>query len=253
MTNVEERLISLEHRIDALAEVIHMLSASVPPPQFNQSGRYFRYDTPSAIHYCLLKGARVVSGLYACTALSRSGFSQEICVLLRTVVEYCSQIDYVASSMDEAQRPIGKAADAIRDFFEDHYESRSSNTKRLKLRQQDVHEHIGNSIDEVLDVKSRDVPLSKLMSNVYLNLSNYVHGRHVECMDMYGGRPGHFHLFGMSGTPKDRENLEILTTYLTSAENSFMGVMQAFQLFSLFSDNPQVQAWYDGILERSRD
>jgi hypothetical protein len=29
-------------------------------------------------------------------------------------------------------------------------------------------------------------------------------------MDLYGGRPGQFHLHGMNGTPKEGENLEIL-------------------------------------------
>ena len=32
--------------------------------------------------------------------------------------------------------------------------------------------------------------------------------------DLYGGSPGRWHLHGMSGTPKDRENLDTLDTFI---------------------------------------
>ncbi|WP_441241512.1 hypothetical protein [Tardiphaga sp. 768_D3_N2_1] len=250
MIDFETRLVAIEQRIDAMAEFIHALSSSMEQPVFNRSERYFRYSNPSAMHFVLLKGTRVVSAFYACTTLCRGGFAQEIYVLLRTVIEYCSQIDYMASSLDGTQRPSGRAADIVRDYFEDHYESRSVSAKRLKLKQQDVHEHVASFIDQSLAVEHRSVPLSKLMSNIYINLSNFVHGRHVECMDLYGGTPGHFHLFGMSGTPKDAENIEILETYLITAEHCLVGAIQAFRLFPILGENAVLQDWYDSVLNR---
>ena len=43
-----------------------------------------------------------------------------------------------------------------------------------------------------------------------LSISNYVHAKNPEIMDLYGGVPGRFHLDGMRGTPKDEENLQII-------------------------------------------
>ena len=76
------------------------------------------------------------------------------------------------------------------------------------------------------------------MSNVYLIFSNYVHGRYPETMDLYGGVPGHFHLNGMSDTPKDGENLESLDTLIVTASLSIAAFVKVFQLQPLLADDP---------------
>jgi hypothetical protein len=60
----------------------------------------------------------------------------------------------------------------------------------------------------------RTVKLNIFFSNVYLSFSNYVHGKYLEAMDLYGGRPAHFHLRGMGGTPKDAENLATIDSFV---------------------------------------
>lgn len=250
MSEISRRLTAIDERVDDLSDFVHALEASLEKPTFHQKERYFRYGNPTLIHFVLLKSARIVSAFYACSSLCRGGFVQEMYVLLRTAVEYCSQIDYMMSSVDDMQMPSDRAQAIVNDYFADHYESRSNSEKRLKLKQEDVHKRVGSYIDEALGETDRDVPLSKLMSNVYINLSNFVHGRHVECMDLYAGNPGHFHLFGMSGTPKDVENVEVLETYLRTAELCFVSVVHTMNLLPLLKENDDLGAWYRRVVQQ---
>jgi hypothetical protein len=64
-------------------------------------------------------------------------------------------------------------------------------------------------------------------------------------MDLYGGRPGRWHLRGMSGTPKDRENLEILDTLTTTASTTFAIMIQSIpQLHAALRKMPVLYQWY---------
>jgi len=62
-------------------------------------------------------------------------------------------------------------------------------------------------------------------------------------MNLYGGRPGLFHMYGMSRTPKDAENLEILDTLITSASNSLKGMVIDLKLRQLVQADPALTAW----------
>jgi hypothetical protein len=94
------------------------------------------------------------------------------------------------------------------------------------------------------------VPAAKLYSNIYRIFSNYVHAKYPEIMDLYGGRPGRFHLRGMSGTPKDGENLAQLETFVETASNTFVAMIQGLDLRALVESDPTLAAWYKGRFER---
>jgi hypothetical protein len=74
--------------------------------------------------------------------------------------------------------------------------------------------------------------------------SNYVHAKYPEVMDLYGGRPGRFHLRGMGGTPKDSENLEIIQTFITTASNAFVIMIQSLKLHAIVEADPVLAKWY---------
>lgn len=243
----DDEIEQLRTRIAPLARFLHVLSRTLDQPKLVASGmdRGFRFDDPKLVHFCLLRGVRIVSSLNASVALARNGFPQEIGVLLRTMIEYASQIDFMLASLDKDRKLSAKAAQFLDDFFADH--QRPPSGKRFKLPQKDVHNVVGKRFDEAakaggIDTKRRK-PATELLSNIYLVFSNYIHGRYPETMDLYGGRPGSFHVYGMSRTPKDAENLDILDTLITTASNALKGVVVDLQLHALVEADPLLAAW----------
>jgi hypothetical protein len=92
------------------------------------------------------------------------------------------------------------------------------------------------------------VPAAQLYSKTYRIFSNYVHAKYPEIMDLYGGTPGRFHLSGMSGTPKDQENLATLESFITTASNTFVIMIQGLNLRGLLDADTALAVWYnDGV------
>jgi hypothetical protein len=239
-----ERLIG---RLVPLQRFVHYFGAQFDQPHLfssHRDERGYRFENPDYRHFCLLRSCRIVSALNASIELVRCGYVQEIGVLLRTVIEYSSQIEYILISRDEQGNLIGNAATFVASFFSDNRRtSQQTNPKHVKLRQKDVHDAIGANLDEFNSgLSSRKT--SDLMSHVYLVFSNYVHGRYPEIMDLFGGRPGHFHLKGMRGTPKDAENIETLDTLITSASNCFIQIAQALRLRDVVNAERILIEWY---------
>lgn len=211
------RIKKIEAEIANQERLIALLSERLGSPIWYHSGKQhvgFRYLKPDWKHFCLLKAVRAVSGLNACLKLIEGGFSQEICVLLRTIVESTSHIDFVVAGVSDGDLSEEQAK-YVNSYFADFKRNEVSDFGRPGIRQQQVHKAVGAEMD--LSIKNTAeaqafarVDSAKLMSNVYLTLSNYVHARYPETMDLYGGDPAHFHLAGMRGTPKDFENLDAL-------------------------------------------
>ena len=179
---------------------------------------------PTLRHFCLLKAVRIVSALNAALKLAEGGYTQEIAVLMRTVVECATHIEYVLDRNDsDAHRAA--VSKYVREFFEDDQRGVGAEIRRAQVRQGYVHAAIGQTLDEIAEKNgfpTDRVPAAKLYSHIYRTSSNYVHAKYPEVMDLYGGRPGRFHLNGMSGTPKDAENIETIEAYIESASNAIV-------------------------------
>jgi len=252
MVTFVEQVSALETRVDDLAAFVHAFADNLEQPVFSAEESGFRYTAPGARHFCLLRCVRIVSGMYASMALCRAGFTQEIAVVLRTALEFCSQIEYVLASLDSDLHPQGKAAEFVADFFRDSWIAREENEKRIKLHQHEVHDAVGKSLEETIGRDAGEIPMSRLMSRSYMSFSSYVHGRYVECMDLYGGRPGNFHLFGMRNTPKDDENLAVLDTLMVTAEQCFVSLVQKLQMWELLDNCRELAIWYKRILREAK-
>jgi hypothetical protein len=243
----DDEIDRLQKRIAPLEGFIIHLSQNLVQPKLVDSGlhRGFRFDDPKLVHFCLLRAVRIVSSLNASIALARSGFSQEIGVILRTMIEHASQIDFMLASLDKDGKLSAKASRFLEDFFADY--QRPPVGKRVKLVQKDVHDLVGKHFDEAVQLAGIKTNQRKaatdILSLIYLTFSNYIHGRYPETMDLYGGRPGFFHVNGMRGTPKDRENLEILDTFITTASNTLKDMVVELQLDSLVKADPQLSDW----------
>lgn len=239
----------LRERVFPLTRLLHGLAGTLEAPGFFNDGneRGFRFDKPELVHFCLLRGVRIVSVLNASIELARCGFPQEVAVLLRTMIEYSTQIDFMLASLDTNGKLSVDASAFISDYFGDDRRTGNQASKKAKLVQKKVHEIIGARLDSAAATAAGEIgnakPTAQLLSNIYLVFSNYVHGRYPESMDLYGGTPGRFHLNGMRGTPKDGENIEILDTMITSASLCFKGLVQALDLQAIVSADPMLVKW----------
>lgn len=193
-----------------------------------------------------------MSAFNAAIELARKGYIQEIAVLMRTLIEYTTHIEFVleVDETEEHQRLVQKYID---DFFADEHRSPRAELRYTQIRQKDVHVTLGRTLDKISEesgaTESR-TQAEQLYFRSYRAFSNYVHAKYPECMDLYGGRPGHFHLHGMRGTPKDGEILEILQTFAVTLGNCFMRMIQGLNLRCFVEADPVIETWYKKSLGR---
>jgi hypothetical protein len=159
----------------------------------------------------------------ACIQLARAGYVQEIVVILRTVIECTTHIEFVLLAADSAGALTpGPQQEYVKKYFEDFARGAGAIEKQPRVSQKNVHTTIGDWLDE----RSKEIGIelsgssAERMRRIYDTNSNYVHSRYPEVMDMYGGRPGRFHVEGMAGTPKDVENLQMIDAYTTTVVQS---------------------------------
>ena len=82
---------------------------------------------------------------------------------------------------------------------------------------------------------SRALAASEGVSTAY---SGYVHAASENIMDMYGGDPPHFHLQGMSSTPR-------IASYAQDAENyAYRGLMATVAVAKAFGDAQLAEVLY---------
>jgi len=249
MNAVETSLQALRSRVTVLERVIKLLADSLVRPQLYlySSDRGFRYEKPDARHFCLLKGVRVVSALNASLELARLGYTQEIAVLVRTLVECTTHIEYVVDpgNREGHRAEVKRYIDA---FFADFRRHPEAEIKKAQVPQGAVHAAIGGTLDRIAEQYGEAVgriPAANLYSKTYRIFSNYVHCKYPEIMDLYGGTAGRFHLSGMSGTAKDCENLAILESFITTASNAFVIMIQGLNLRNLLEGDQALVAWYN--------
>jgi hypothetical protein len=242
-------LSGLQARVVMLESVIEIFSGLLAPPKLfvSETVRGFRYENPDVRHFCLLKAVRVVSALNAAIELARKGYTQELAVLMRILTECTRHIEYVLDT-DDGEEHRSNVKTYLWEFFEDIRRESEAEIKGVLIRERVVNEQLGKTLDGISeqygDVVER-VPAAQLFYRSSRAFSFYVHARYPEAMDLYGGRPGRWHLRGMSGTPKDRENLETLDTFIATASTTFVIMVQGIpQLRELVLRQPMLRQWY---------
>jgi hypothetical protein len=162
------------------------------------------------------------------------------------MAEFMTHIDFVTNP-GKSEKEQKEAQEYVEAFFADSWRDPSKGIKRAQVPQRMVHEAIGKGLD---DFNKGAIPAAKLHSNIYRAYSNYVHGKYPEIMDLYGGLPGRFHLRGMSDTPKDAENVEILGTFIVSATQCAIQVIQRLKLSPLINADPVLTKWHQDFFRR---
>ncbi len=248
------------NQIQLLQDVIEMLFSSVEPPsyiEFSENEAGFRFGSPTPFHFCILKLGRAVSTLNAVSHLYERSFTQEIFTLVRILSECTTHAEYVAQGVENGQikEEVFKYVEA---YFNDARRARGMVAPRNHIRQEKINKAVGRFTDEAKDLLDKDsqlpediedldylmsLPSSQLMSDVYRTFSNYVHARYPETMDMFGGRASAPHLNGMLGTPKDQENLETITMFITAVSNAAKLVIFKFGVEHLIESERRFSIW----------
>ena len=245
-SSLDEELDMLQSRVRPLEQLVGAFAATLGPPLKYHSGQVhygFRYAKPDERHFCLLKCSRAVSALNASIVLARHGYPQEIAVLIRTLIECTTHVKYVLNGRQSDGELTAEMKKYVQGYFSDFARNTASDFKRTDLRQGAVHNAIGKDLEKfALD----GVDPSKLLSNVYLTYSNYVHAKYPEAMDLYGGIPGRFHVCGMSGTPKDNENVLAIEAFIDDVSNTLKLLILQLNLKPLLSENRALREWYNG-------
>jgi hypothetical protein len=245
----------LQERVALLEGIIEVFVGLLPEPKMHvsETARGFRYEQPDVRHFCLLKAVRVVSALNAAIELARSSYTQELAVLMRTVSECTRHIEYVLDP-DDSEGHKSNVQKYVREFFEDSRDP-DAEIKSVLIRERIVNEQLGKTLDKIAELHGNPkdrVPAAQLFWRSSRAFSLYVHGRYPESMDLYGGRPGRFHLRGMRGTPKDRENLETLDTFITAASTTFVIMVQSTpELRAVALKDPVLYRWYSAKVGRT--
>ena len=252
----EAQVESLRSRVEPLEKVVHACAARLPAPLRYHSGKEhhgFRYGKPHAEHFCLLKAVRAVSAANAAIELARNGYAQEICVLIRTLVECTTHIEFILCGRDDAGKLEPAVEKYVQDFFVDFARNNATDFKKAQVRQKMVHEVLGAELDRFARQHSPEYEgvSAETYSHTYLTFSNYVHAKYPETMDLYGGRPGHFHLRGMRGTPKDAENLDIIDTFLTTLSIALAQMISKFRSHDIVERDPVLAGWFRSTLSEA--
>jgi Family of unknown function (DUF5677) len=251
---IEAALGTLNEALDPHERLIRLFAASLGDPIFHkrEDERVFRYAEPGVQQFCLLKAIRALSAINASIELARKGYTQEIAVLIRTLVECTTHIEFVLETGDEEHQAIVKKY--VTDFFADQHRNPSAEIRKAQVRQHVVHAALGKSLDamaEKLGETEGRRSAERLYSNVYRIYSNFVHAKYPECMDLYGGGPGRFefHVRGMSGTIKDGENLETLQSFIVTLSICFARMIQGLNLYRFAETDPIIKAWYERTIQ----
>lgn len=249
---IAEALNLLQGRVEPVERFIAAFEESLPKPIFCDFGGThagYRYGTPDKRHFCLLKLVRATTALNAMIGLARLGFTQEIAVLVRIVTECTTQIEFVLSDLKENGEPSQQAEQLVKDYFEDFARGDVSDHKKSSVNQSTVHRRLGANQDRAVATtegaeRFEGVETALLYQRISRSFSAYVHCKYPETMDLCGGPGPKFHLRGMSGTPKDYENVQTVATFLETLILTTRSIILRLALFETIQKDRVLFQWY---------
>jgi len=202
-----------------MEEWFHRLLKLVPQPQsvaFADSF-VFRFVEKTPQQAIVQKLARVVSGLDAAHTLLLNGFTQELGVQSRILVDLDAEIFFLSLGLlREWTQTHDKFVEYfyLEEFDNEHEPSKSSQKRPMvpgdKIRAYNA-KHLGTD-------PSGAVGASRSINKTF---SGFVHSASPQTMDMYSGDPPRFHLRGMLGTPRAIDHLYDLWNYYYRGVLSF--------------------------------
>lgn len=225
--------------VEVMSRAFHRMEASISPPKevLRRDSLVFRYAQKGIYEALIQKLARNISGLNAVAVLLRTGYVQEAGVLFRTLDEIQEDIFFLASAETNSAR-TDRHIQYLHAFYSESVFSRSEGSLEIPkpnlVPRKKIRAHTMNVLGQGINA-SEALIASESVGTAY---SGYVHAASENIMEMYGGDPPHFHIQGMSGTPR-------VSTCARDAENYvYRGLMATTVAAKAFGDASLVTALY---------
>ena len=226
-----------QHYEDALrnmAQTVDGLASQLPQPQRipHKTSFVFRYVEKSVEQAIVQKLARIVSTLNAAYLLMSHGFVQEQAALQRVLHELHEDVIFLCYSriFNDVTQLHQQFLDA---FYEEEFDAETpmeSTQKRPMTSRKKIQAYIARQEGSGLD-PSTGMELARTLTKAY---SGYIHAASPQIMDMYGGKPPHFHVNGMLGTRRHDEHRRDLWNYFYRSILNFGLAAKAFGDQELF-------------------
>ena len=198
-----------------LSVVISEIEGHFPPPKYVKicAQPQFRFSESSVYHVAFLKAVRMVSGLNACLCMLKDGYYQEIMVVLRTIDDFFSDILFILENSEH-----GKISESqnrfIKDFFKEEFANPANPLENSERRSTVPRKKIWASVARQIGQYANPSDAQKILQVTNDAFSGYVHGAYPHIMELYGGRPPHFHVNGVVGSPRIQTCIKQISFYL---------------------------------------
>lgn len=202
-------------------------------PEFvDESGSMcFRYKETSSLLFQFLKCVRVVSGLNAAVILLKSGYIQEVGVLIRTIHEFNHDIEFIQEGHEKGYLS-DKQQQLVNLFFSakipTEEELLSDMKKEPTVARRKLYPTIARDLNPENPHKIQHT--LKATEEIY---SGYVHGSYPHTMEMYDGCSNLFCINGMRSTQRISDWVHYLAFCVHPSLNAFIGIAQYLKLFEL--------------------
>ena len=222
---------------DDLEEIFSLLEEKVEKPQPVKYAESFvyRYEKNTVEVALIQKLTRLITSLRAAIILLQNGYYQEVAVLQRVIDDIDEEITFLVYG--KIMGNWGEIHEKyLEGFFAETFLDPSDpltalDVKKPIVSRKTIRKFIDQSVDEMRKqgavIDKNVTESSHIVSKVF---NGFTHAGSPQILDMYAGYPPHYHLKGMLGTPREKENIESLW-------NQFFRGSLAFELVcSYFTD-----------------
>lgn len=232
-----------------ISNAFRHLEKQVPSPQpvpF-RDGFVFRFKEKTVQQALLLKLARVVTGLKALEVLLAAGLLQEVAAICRILDEIGEDIAFLAAAVTN-DRETELHERYLRGFWAEEFPDSQNTLARHEKPDTPRRSKIQAYVQRVLNPTGDASQISDVNQAVSSTYSGYVHASAPQVLDMFGGNPPHFHIEGLSGTPRMDDQVHDVWNYFYRGIGSAIIVARAFGDASL---SRALGEYHDKFLEQS--
>lgn len=240
--------------IDLLESAASVFVTKILGPHYVQTpGGHFEYEKPDVRTLGVLRCVRIVSDFRATMALLERGHVQQVGVILRTILEFSHDLDFIVEGFINPES-IQRINEMVSQFFSERFPDAKQLMEQTGKEPTTPRKKIYAAIGRLLGLENphRYRQIAKIMEDTY---SGYVHGNYYYIMELYNGT---LHKFEMGGQPlRIRDRLHNVALTIHHVLNQFSTIALAFDLKHLEQDliskrkELETSRLYIGVIEKA--
>lgn len=194
----------------------------------------FRYKNPDSCTFQVIKCVRVISAYNASICLLREGYVQEVGALIRMILEFLHDIDFIQQGINSGQM-TDKQKEMLTLFFQDDLRTSEQLLSTHSKRPAVIRSKVYALIAKFLNPKNPD-RVQRIVRILEETYSGYIHGSYPHVMELYAGDSWRFYTKGMPDTPRHVEFIRALAKSLPQALNQFAEIAHSLGFNDLFTE-----------------